>query len=332
MFSSIRVSTLISLLLLIVFFSELRAGCRSALRTYAASSELELRFDPIEIEDGLVELIDAEHELIMFPVFRFYEPAVRAALIRGVKRGVEVKALFTKHASGWTSKLRRIRADFDKHGFETVVFEGLRKYHAKYFLFGGQRKAFLFTGNITEHHLKASAVEIRDFAVITSDPGIYDELVAIFNADMEGKTLEIALKHFVLAPDNAEAFYGALFVEHRRASEILIVDHKFKRIDLLDPVLKQAARKRPKVKLITLDCSKWAAYPIDCYEIDPSFAQLHGKAVIIDRKIAVVSSIGLKEKNLNKRRDIALILRNLRAIDRLRRVFKADLKHSVKSE
>ncbi len=146
--------------------------------------------------------VDPQVEYIKITLYRVApESAVGNALIHALERGkqvvvfIEAKARFDEESNlNWGERLERAGATV------RYSFPGI-KVHAKLLLIGrregGQIKhyAWLGTGNFNEK----TATLYTDFALLTADPRLADEVARVFDL-LEGRLLLPPTKHLLVAP------------------------------------------------------------------------------------------------------------------------------------
>jgi phosphatidylserine/phosphatidylglycerophosphate/cardiolipin synthase-like enzyme len=214
-----------------------------------------------------------------------------AALRRARRRGVNVDVLVTRRAKGGRRALESLVSEMQSAGFGVRRYAGpSAKYHAKYVVADG-RTALIGSFNFTHRCFERTC----DFAVLTSARDVLLGLTRLFEADFHGVTGYTGADfgyRLVVGPDAARAWFSSVLGAARHS--IRVVDHK-----LCDPGMLSAIRTRAAagVTVATLGRN-------DLDDLAP-----HGKLAIVDAAVAVIGSIALSTKHLDRRRELAIVLR-----------------------
>ena len=244
--------------------------------------------DPAERRDAFLRLIEEARERIVLSMFRCTDFRIMDALAESLGRGVRVDLLLTQRAKGWEKKIRALGlylegmgANVHRYGVPGV------KYHAKYLV--ADKKAIVASLNLTAKCFESTA----DFLLMTDDPPIVSSLLRLFEHDCSerGEPLPRGLSHrLIIGPDNARSrFMKLIQAVYQR---IQIVDHKIKDADMLAVLATQEVNGRR----------------VEVYAED-SMAPLksHGKAMILDGKLAVLGSMSLVPCSLDTGRELAIV-------------------------
>jgi phosphatidylserine/phosphatidylglycerophosphate/cardiolipin synthase-like enzyme len=247
-----------------------------------------LVLDPSERYQTLVDAVNAARQSLDLSVFRCDDPFIIELLELARARGVHVRVLLTNRAKGGRKQLAWLEAVLGRSGIQVSRYDGTcHKYHAKYVLIDG-RRTLVSSMNLTREHI----ADTDDVLFASSDPSIHDALARMFERDWRGDATPVAsCDRLIVSPDNARRRLGSLIAGARRS--IVVADHKLTDLSLLHQLLTAQARG-VAVQLIT----------------DPMRFGLraHGKAMVIDDRLAVVGSLALSADTLDRRRDLAVVV------------------------
>jgi phosphatidylserine/phosphatidylglycerophosphate/cardiolipin synthase-like enzyme len=243
---------------------------------------------PADRRERVIEIVRSARERLILSLFRCNDYPVMDELGAAAARGVHVEVLITQRAKGGKKRLRRLGQQFEAMGATVWHYDDpLVKYHAKYIV-SDDRTALVGSFNLTRRCFKKTA----DFGVITSDPAVVGGLIEVFHSDCRHTPVpETITPRIVLAPEAARLHVTELI--ESAAQHIRLIDPN---VD--DPVLvgllsdKQQAGVR--VDLVT---GKRVGR-----------LRLHGKLLIVDNRVALISSMSLSPPSLNYRREVAIEL------------------------
>jgi len=272
-------------------------------------------------EDGvtpIVEAIDRAKKSIDIVIFRFDLDAIEKALTAAVGRGVVVRALIAHTNRGGESKLRKLESHLLAVGVTlSRTADDMVRYHGKLLIVDG-RRAFVFGFNYTKQDIEKS----RSLGLITRNPKIVRDVMKVIDADHNRTTPAIVSSRVVVSPENARKRLSAFIAGAR--SELLIYDTGLTD-DRMIALLKARAEAGVKIKVLGRVEKKWQSEL--SWRVRPfTKMKLHVRCIIRDRKAAFVGSQSLRKLELDDRREVGLITKDLRTVQRMAAVFEDDWK------
>jgi phosphatidylserine/phosphatidylglycerophosphate/cardiolipin synthase-like enzyme len=275
----------------------------------------------IEPDDGiapLVEAINRAKKSVDVVIFRFDVNAIENALTDAVGRGVAVRALIAHTNRGGESKLRKLESRLLKLGVTlSRTADDMVRYHGKLLVIDKTR-AYALGFNYTHQDIEKS----RSFGLITRNPKIVRDIVKVIDADHNRAALEISSSRVVVSPENARERLTDFIKRAKR--ELLVYDTNISD-DKMIAVLKERAEAGVKIKVLGKVEKKWEA-ELSWQVRDFSSMRLHVRCMIRDRKTAFVGSQSLRKLELDHRREVGLITKDIRTVRKMAAVFEQDWK------
>ena len=270
----------------------------------------------VQPEAGVSPLLRAIHrarKTIHIVIFRFDLDDLEDELEAAVKRGVAVKALIAHTNRGGDKRLRKLEMRMLKRGVTVSRTEDdLVRYHGK-LLIVDERRAYILGFNYTRTDVKS-----RSFGVVVQSHRIVKELLRLFESDANRTEYVPRVRDLVISPENA-----------RRRLESFIRKAR-KRIDIYDPqvsdddmvkLLRRRVEKGVAVRILGTLEKKWAKAGFD---VRPCPGHLHVRAIIRDGRRAFVGSQSLRKLELDRRREVGLIIRDRGIVRKLQKTFDRD--------
>ena len=156
----------------------------------------------------------------------------------------------------------------------------------------------------------------RSFGIITKNPKLVREAIKLFEADFERQPYKPGGDRFVVSPESSRDLLSA-FVKGAR-KELLIYDPQLAD-DAILKLLIDKVQKGVNVQIIGRVEAKW---DLDGHKIPGR--RLHTRALIRDGSRAFVGSQSLRRQELDKRREVGVIITDESVVREMRAVFKAD--------
>jgi len=267
----------------------------------------------VEPEDGatpIIQGIDGAKESLDILIFRFDRRELENALVRAVQRGVRVRALIAHLSSGGEKSLRALEMRLLKAGVTVArTSDDLVRYHGKMMIVDGT-ELYLLGFNYTYIDIDRS----RSFGVIIRDRKLVQEAIKLFEADSARKEYKPGDPRFLVSPLNAresliEFLKGA-------SKEILIYDPNISDTAVLR-VLEERAKSGVTVRAI--GCST----RLKVRKLDQ---RLHVRLIVRDESSYFLGSQSLRATELDKRREIGVILDDAEIAMAIKEVFEKDWK------
>jgi cardiolipin synthase A/B len=260
----------------------------------------------------IVTAIKQAKKTIDIVIFRLDRYEVARELETAVARGVHVRALTAHQNRGGSKSLRKLEMRLLESGVTVArTADDLVRYHGKMMILDG-RVLHLYGFNFTALDIKKS----RSFGVISKNAKLVQEAIKLFESDFERQPYVPASDRFIVSPENARDRLGAFLKGARK--QLLIYDP-----GLTDDAMVRLLVDREKagvdVKIIgkvdgkgSLACEKYPG------------KRLHVRAIIRDGKRAFVGSQSLRRVELEKRREVGVIVNDARVVREMQAVFDRD--------
>ena len=265
----------------------------------------------------LVKAINKAKKSIQIVIFRFDRSEIEHALENAARRGLSVHALIAYTNRGGERNLRKLEMRLLADGI-TVSRTGndLSRYHDKLMIVDG-RELYLLAFNYTYLDIDHS----RSFGVITRNRHLVQEAIKLFDADSTRQPYTNGLATFVVSPVNARKTLSAFLRDARK--ELLIYDP-----EISDPamarILKERAAKGVTIRIIGKATRQTSGLAVR--KLGPM--RLHTRAIIRDGKSAFIGSQSLREVELEKRREVGVILHDRTVVAHMEKTFQEDWRAS----
>ena len=275
----------------------------------------------IEPKDGIVPLVAAIKKAtksIDITIFRFDLKELQRALETAVTRGVKVHALIAHTTGGGQKRLRNLELDLLNAGVTVSrTDDDLRRYHYKMLLID-RETLYTQAFNYTRLDIEKS----RTMAVATKNKSIVSEAIKLFEADATRQPYTANHDCFLVSPENARTVL-ARFIKSAK-KELLIYDTGLTD-DKMIALLKARGEAGVKIRVLGRVEKKWVdELPWRVREFKTM--KLHVRCMIRDRKTAFVGSQSLRKLELDHRREVGLITKDVRTVVRMAGVFEKDWK------
>jgi phosphatidylserine/phosphatidylglycerophosphate/cardiolipin synthase-like enzyme len=260
----------------------------------------------------LVTAIKQARKTIDIVIFRHDRYEIARALGEAVQRGVHVRALTAHQNRGGTKSLRKLEMRLLEMGVTVSrTADDLVRYHGKMLILDG-RVLHVYGFNFTGLDIAKS----RSFGVVTKNRKLVREAMKLFEADFERQPYVPGADRFVVSPENARDRLCSFIKAARR--ELLIYDPQVTD-DAMLRVITDRIKAGVDVKIIGAVEAKWNVK----HEKYPG-KRLHIRAMIRDGKRAFVGSQSLRRLELEKRREVGVIITDEKVIGEMKAVFEHD--------
>jgi cardiolipin synthase len=252
---------------------------------------------PEKRRKAVLDFIRSAKRSLLLSVFRCDDIEVLYELGEAIARGVDVHALITGRAKGWRKRLGPLASLLESMGVHVYSFaQSAMKYHAKFMVADGDR-ALIATSNLTRKCFRRTS----DYVLTTQDLEVARSLASLFWADVAGAPIHDFSERLIVGPES-RARIEALLDSARES--IRIKDHK-----LSDPEVLRILRDR-STSGVTVHIDDGEA----CEDLKP-----HGRLIVVDEKIALLGSFALTQCSLDERREVAILVRDPKLVDKLNR-------------
>jgi phosphatidylserine/phosphatidylglycerophosphate/cardiolipin synthase-like enzyme len=260
----------------------------------------------------MVTAIKQAKKSIDILIFRLDRYEIARALGEAVNRGVHVRALTAHQNRGGTKSLRKLEMRLLEMGVTVSrTADDLVRYHGKMLILDG-RVLHVYGFNFTGLDIAKS----RSFGVVSKNEKLVREAMKLFEADFERQPYVPGNDRFVVSPENARE----RLVDFIRAArkELLIYDPQITD-DAMLRLITERIKAGVDVKIIGTVEAKWNI------KFEKYVAKrLHIRAMIRDGKRAFIGSQSLRRLELEKRREVGVIITDEKVIGEMRAVFEHD--------
>jgi cardiolipin synthase len=248
-------------------------------------------------------------------IFRFDRRDIEIALkAAAAAKRVGVTAVIAFANRGGEQNLRRLESRFLDAGIVVArSASDLSRYHGKYILID-RRVLYVLSFNFTHLDIGHS----RGFGVVTTNPNWIREAVRLFEADC-AHTPYVPAKRtdtFVVSPTNSRKVLGAFL--RGAKTQLLVYDPRISDPEMLR-ILHERAKAGVEIKIVG---SVAGRTEFDAQKLKG--ARLHTRTIIRDRRQAFIGSQSLRRAELDSRREVGLIVRDVQVVKKLIDTFESD--------
>lgn len=269
----------------------------------------------IQPEDGIDAVLSAiqrARSSIDIAVFRMDVKAILAALEAAVGRGVAVRAQVAHTNKGDEKGLRKLEVRLlDVGATVSRSPDVLLRYHGKLMVID-ERTLHLYGFNFTWKDIGRS----RSFGVVTSAPALVREALALLRADAGRHPYVEGCDRLLVSPVNARRRLAAFIAGARQ--QLLIYDE-----GVTDPRMLRLIADRVKAGVDVRIIGKAGRKAAIAAEPFPG-KRMHVRAMVRDRSQAFLGSQSLRTLELDKRREVGLLISDRAVVKRMVETFEAD--------
>jgi phosphatidylserine/phosphatidylglycerophosphate/cardiolipin synthase-like enzyme len=269
----------------------------------------------VQPDAGIAPIITAikqARKSIDILIFRLDRADLARALEAAVARGVNVRALTAHTNRGGDKNLRRLELQLLEGGVTVSrTADDLVRYHGKMMIIDA-RVLHVYGFNFTTLDVEKS----RSFAVVTRNRRLVQEAVKLFAADFDRQAYAPAYNRLIVSPENARERLAQFLRGARR--QLLIYDPCLSD-DAMLKILVERARAGVDVKIIGKVEAKWRLK----FERYPG-KRLHVRAIVRDGQRVFIGSQSLRKLELDKRREVGVIVSDRKVVAEMLAVFAQD--------
>ena len=291
----------------------------------------------------VIDAINGAQQSIQMEMFHLTVKDIADALVSAVqKRNVSVQ-LIEDQDNWYSHTTTALRDELTNGGVQvTPSSTGFRITHEKAFVVdGGTPHA---TAYIMSLNLTSPFVDTRDYAVATTDPGVVQEFLSVFNTDLTNAqngtsdTPTLSSPYLLWSPVNSESGLVALINSARLT---LIVTSENLDSGPVAQALVSAASRGVTVRVIAPLCDENAntAYNIPALTMlnqggaqahampSPASSEtpyMHAKMIVADRQQAYVGSVNLSVASMTNARELGILFSDTATIQMLSAAFEQD--------
>jgi len=259
----------------------------------------------------IVNAIKQARKSIDILIFRLDRGEIARALCAAVTRGVVVRALTAHTNRGGDKSLRKLELQLLEGGVTVSrTADDLVRYHGKMMIVDA-RMLHIYGFNFTALDIGKS----RSFGVITRNQRLVQEAAKLFEADFNRQTYAAGYERFVVSPENARDRLARFIRGARR--QLLIYDPQLTD-DAMLQILVAKAKAGVDVRVIGKVEAKWDL------KGEKLGRRLHVRAIIRDGSRAFVGSQSLRKLELEKRREVGVIVDDPKIVRQMATVFEED--------
>ena len=254
-------------------------------------------------------------------IFRCDLTAIERALSAAVERGVKVHALIAHTNRLGEKQLRKLELRLLGAGITVSrTLDDLVRYHDKVLIID-DRVLHVFAFNFTRLDAKRS----RSMGVITRKPPLVKEAIELFEADATRQSFTPTRSDIVISPLNARGRLMKFIAAARR--ELWVYDPR-----ILDTAMIRllTQRKEAGVDIRILGRSNARGKTLAAQSLEKQ--RLHLRAMLRDGRELFVGSQSLRPLELDRRREVGVIVRDAPSLKRFRTVFEEDWAAATKTE
>jgi phosphatidylserine/phosphatidylglycerophosphate/cardiolipin synthase-like enzyme len=270
----------------------------------------------VQPRDGIAPLLGAIRQAkkeIDVVIFRCDRKELQTALEGAVKRGVHVRALIAHTNRGGGKQLRKLEMELLAAG-ATVARTGdeFVRYHGKMMVIDKQT-LWILGFNFVALDINKS----RSFAVMTRCRAEVSDAIRLFEADVTRQPFAAGSSNLVVSPESARAELMKFIQQAKH--ELLIYDPK-----VSDRTLSEALKARAKAGVVVKIIGRVGGPARELTNEKFPGRRLHVRLIVRDRKDAFLGSQSLRALELDKRREIGLILKDKTIVAEMLNVFEQD--------
>ncbi len=281
---------------------------------------MKLIVQPDDTVAPLIAAIRHARKSVDVMVFRFDRADLRRALAEAVGRGVAVRTLIAHANSEGPRRLRKLELDLLASGITVArTADDLLRYHAK-FIVVDRSRAFILAFNFTALDINKS----RSFGVEVRTRRIVQELLTLFEADAGRQPYKAEVADLIVSPLNARDRLAAFIRAARH--QLFIYDTK-----LSDPKMLSLLRERVRAGVDVRVIGHVAKPGATITWAPLNGRRLHARAMIADGRRAFIGSQSLKRIELDKRREVGLVIRDRAIVKQMESMFAEDWARSFKA-
>jgi cardiolipin synthase A/B len=260
----------------------------------------------------IVSAIKQAKRWIDILIFRLDRLEVARALEEAVRRGVRVRALTAHTNRGGTKSLRKLEMHLLEAGVTVSrTADDLVRYHGKMMIVDSKILhvyGFNFTG--------LDIAKSRSFGLISKNEKLVSEASKLFAADFDRQPYTPGNARFVVSPENARERLSRFIGGARK--QLLIYDPQVSD-DAMLRLITERIKAGVDVRVLGKVESKWNVRS----EKYPG-RRLHIRAIIRDGKRAFLGSQSLRRLELEKRREVGVIITDDTVIRQMQEIFEKD--------
>ncbi|PYR56106.1 MAG: phosphatidylserine synthase [Acidobacteria bacterium] len=270
----------------------------------------------VQPDAGVIPIVTAikqARKAIDVLIFRLDRPEVIRALEAAVARGVNVRALIAHTNRGGKKSLRKLELRLLASGLSVSrTADELVRYHGKMIIVDS-RVLHVYGFNFTALDIE----KCRSFGITTRNKRLVQEALKLFEADSARQPYTPGYDRFVVSPENAREQLSAFIKGARR--QLLIYDPK-----VSDPAMLRLLVERQKAGVEIKIIGRLGGMKSELVAEKYPGKRLHIRAIIRDGRRAFVGSQSLRKLELEKRREIGVIIHDETVVRQMQTIWEQD--------
>ena len=277
----------------------------------------------IQPDDGVAPLVSAVRHAkksVLIVIFRFDLKELEQALGHAVERGVAVRALIANTNRGGEKRLRKLEQRLLAAGVQVArTGEDLVRYHGKVMLVDDTLYVLGF------NYTRLDAERSRSFGLIAKDGKLLKCATELFECDASRQPFTPGDDRLVVSPENSRAVLSE-FIKGAKKT-LCIYD-----MNIADPRMLKLLAERIKAGVDVRVIGKVKSPPEGMGLRKLVKLRLHARMMVRDGTRAFVGSQSLRKEELEKRREVGLLINNPTVTRKLMQVFETDWAESAPKE
>ena len=290
---------------------------------------------PDDTAKPILDSIDTAAKSLRIKMFALTDPGILEALIRAHKRGVKIRAMLNPARRSGEIQNKGSRSLLREAGIDVLDSNPAFEVTHEKSMVLDDRAALIGSLNYETENFQ----ETRDFAVMTTDVREVSEVIDCFESDWSRKPFKPrkssnliwspgpGRQHVAEFIDHAK---HSLFVQNERYQDAIIVEHlvRAKLRGVKVHVMTRPSHSLRPEKLVegVGDLRIMHDVGIGIHKI--RHLKLHAKVLLADRSRAILGSINLSPASFDKRRELAIQVKDREVLSRLSKVVHQDWENS----
>jgi cardiolipin synthase len=276
----------------------------------------------VEPDDGvkpLIKAIDGAKKSVTMVVFRFDLADLEKALKAACKRGVAVHVLVAHTTSKSEKPLRKLESRLLEYGATVArTDDEMVRYHGKLVIID-KEVLFVLGFNYTNLDMRRS----RSFGIVTRKAAAVREAQRLIRADEDrSEKFRPRKTDLVISPENARTRLTQFI---RKARHHLLIYDSGLTDDAMIAELRKRAKAGVRIKILGRLEKKWRGKRLKARSL---YRRLHVRAMMRDGRRAFIGSQSMRRLELDERREVGVVVRDVAIVKRLERIFESDWSRS----
>ena len=289
--------------------------------------EVEFYYSPSKnLLEEIIKKIDASENRVYLEIYMLTKDSIKDALIRAENRGLDVKVLLEKNPY-MAYNINNKSYDFLDKAWVFTQWSNAQNFalnHTKMLIVDDD--IIISTWNFTHSTFTYN----RDFFLFIKDEILLYKLLDIFNGDFDWELVQIYDDNLVISPEYSRSKFEILF---REAEKSIDMYFQYLKDEELFNLLISRLENGIKINIIlaesALDDNKSEIEKLKELGANVSLIKkpkIHSKAILVDDKYLFLGSINFSWYSLDKNREIWIILKDKKVIEKFKNIFKEDIR------